>query len=72
MDYPTVSICSCFYANCHLTYFWVERKDEAYTDGRNASVQPIKVENLVINALSVFTNFIFTWLNLRILQMCIA
>lgn len=65
MDYPTVSICSCFYANCHLTYFCVETKDGACTDGRNASVQPIRVENLAINALSVLTNFILTWLNLR-------
>jgi len=24
MNYPTVSICSCFYANRHLTYFYAE------------------------------------------------
>lgn len=60
MNYPTVSICSCFYANRHLTYFCVEREDEAHTDGKNAAVWPIRVENLAINALSVLTDFVLT------------
>lgn len=60
MNYPTVSICSCFNANCHLTYFFAEGEDEAFEDARNASLQPIGVENLVINALSVSTNFVHT------------
>lgn len=60
MNYPTVSICICFNANRHLTYFCVEGKDEAFADDRNASVQPTRVEYLVINALSVLTNFVHT------------
>lgn len=60
MNYPIVSICSCFNANRHLTYFFAEEEDEAFEDARNASLQPIGVENLVINALSVHTNFVHT------------